>query len=452
MQSKVPFATDDSVLGVAEGEYTRYPGLPENETRDRTLTFITKDIPSAAFFHDVDRMFGEQYVLFQYTLDELTGMRHGLPSTFHRIASLFPNLFPDISVSPYARMLQIQTELQSRVSTTDAAIIHSRRTMDTATSKIRTLLRIGGLSAGIGIHTDFSAHDFAPYTEDRIDDILIGFKREMIGLYNGIEWPLSPVPTVTLEERLTPSERVKFGYRDWMREALGDNLVAIGVYGSSTQTDDIEKYDDYDNWVVVRDLDSAYTALRATKPKYDLSTGRIHTEGKHLGILLFPSEGKMLSDYMRFLDDSEEFRTKMKIIHGSLTFPITSPRENTERGISQSYVKAKTTADAVANFLHKPEQLLNKNLFEFFVKIVRFNYKNAIRYHEGIVLTKEELDKRLRKEHGIGVPKYREDAKYLVEQLIYARQCTAYIQRELFKGIELRHEHFTGDMPRLRAA
>jgi len=452
MHSKVPFGTDDAVLGVAEGEYTRYPGLPENETRHRTLTLITKDIPSAEFFRDIDRMFGEQYILFQYTLDELTGMRHGLPSTFHRIASLFPDLFPDVTVNPRARMLQIQTEIQSRVSTTDAAIIHSRRTMDTATSKVRTLLRIGGLCEGIGIRTDFHAADFAPYTEERIDDILIQFKREMIGLYNRIDWPLTQVPTVTLEERLTPSEKIKFGYREWMRSTLGDNLDAIGVYGSSTQTDDIEKYDDYDNWVIVKDLPAAYNALRATKPKYDLSQGTISAEGKHLGILLFPSGGKMLDDYMRFLDDSEEFRTKMKIIHGSLTFPITLPRENTERGISQSYVKAKTTADAVANFLHKPEQLLNKNLFEFFVKILRFNYKNAIRYHEGIVLTKEELDKRLRKEHGIAVPKYREDAKYLVEQLIYARQCTAYLQRELFKGIELNYDYFTADIPRLRAA
>jgi hypothetical protein len=453
-----PFPTSDKILHQFEGSFTKYEGLPHNDPREQTLSVITDGAPSPQLFHRLDEEYGKTHLIFPYSMSEVIGFRHFLPSTYYKIAS---NTGMPEDVDPRTRMLQAHTELHTKSSTIDSGVINGRRDMGTALSKVRQYLRISNLFEQIGLPTHATAADFAPFTEERLDEILIQVKLRMLDLMREADFPITTVP----EEEFTAGPLpARFGYVNHLRRTLGDNLTAVVGYGSATRTEDIEKYGDYDNWLIVEDVERALRQLKGFRPHYDIRTDSLFSADehviaswnnpavKHVGLLIFPNDQRVLHNYMRSLHDIEEFRTTILPLYGAVRLPNPTHEEAVERGISQAYIKAKTLAGSVTLFYDDPSLLLDKPaLFDFFCKNTRFFYKHARKHADRSIMTKEEADAAMLAEHGIRVLAYMHDPGYISDALLYSRIATAYLQEQMLGDATFDGSYFTGDTLRVTA-
>ncbi len=449
MSWPLPCATTDTILYESfEPNEEQYPGLPMLGEKPFIYTAITDGIPSMDLLRRTAIEHGADHRTMVVTLNEVRAMRDGLPSVYHRLAERFDQLQLPPTTDNRARMLQAQSEMLARVSTVSAALIHSRRDLETTISKKRQHCRIGRLLSGLGIRAEVDAAAAGPYTVERMDEILLGVKLGMVDMYERVAWPLVPAKEVLLTSELTNAEKRKYGFIPYYQDLLGDNLVACFAYGSSVRTDDEEKFDDLDTSMLVRDLSAAYAVLRGTKPHYDARTRRVGDTGKHIGINLFPAGGRMFHEYARSLDDVSEFRDNLKVLLHTVPFVETWESDELEHGQSLADIKHKTLIDSTGRYTVEPELLIGKqNLFEFFVKNIRFIFKHAMKLETGETLPKETLERILRDRHGIRVPKYKEDPEHLRDALLYARICSAFLHETYLRDRRFCWSYYTDDHP-----
>jgi hypothetical protein len=237
--------------------------------------------------------------------------------------------------------------------------------------------------------------------------------------------------------RLSQREKSKYGYLEWLKERLGDNLDSVIVYGSSLME---ENYNDFDNIVLVHDLDQAYDVLKGTRPSFlDGKIVSSSAAGKHIGINILPSADRILQKYLRFNNNPIMVMKSSKVIHGSVDFPVVSLEEAAERGLSQTHVKLKLIAGGLNWVYTHPEKIIGKpSLFDYFVKNIRFLFQNALYLTEGdTTSTKTQLDGRLKKDYGITIPSYSDDPNKIRSSMVYSRHACASLYDVLLPKIKM---------------
>jgi len=421
------------ILFQAEMPVYRVPGLKySDEEASSVRTILLDGIPSEGEISYFLSQGTKDILVSPWTVNEVWGFGQYVPSTFKKISknmpqSLFHELFDDSFTDDRNKTIfQLQSELASKGSTIDSAIIHKRRDEQTVRNKVHNLNRLVAISKEKGL-IDF------PYpilkgdiqNPEEWDDILIWTKKKFIELYSKLPMNLPEVEYETRTARIDSNERNKYGYLEWLKERLGDNLEAVIVYGSST-TDD--SYKDYDNILLVHDMDQAYDALKGARPSF-FENQVLHNSrlGKYIGINIFPYEDGVIQKYIRFNNNPLMMMESSKVIYGSFDFPIVSLKEAVERGLSQTHIKMKLIAGGLNWVYTHPERILGKpNLFEFFVKNIRFLFQNALSFKEGkMINTKSRLDRMLREDYGIVIPSYSDDPNEIRDAMIYSRHACA---------------------------
>ena len=432
-------------------DYSSIPGIPYEDRFKFVRVFMTDTVPSVQDLENILVHGNSETLVTPWSLDVVRGFRDYMPTTFNKVIESMPQelveanfgLQKDWKPEQERILLQLQSELDAKSATIDAALIHNRKDYGGIINKVHLINRIYNIGKLHGHFADRSAeypflfggefHDPATW-----DSTLISVKKMFIDFILevplGKRWYGMKVRTC---EASSYDLKERFVYVDWLKEKLGDDLVGVLLYGSAARTDDPKGYSDFDNWVRVKDVAKAQRILSGTCPAVfegkviSLSNGE-HPEGaKHLGIHLFPDSDDYMLRFVRFLHDSREFLKHTQVLYGEMPFIKVKQDEVIERGVSQAYIKLKTIAGALNWAYTIPDKMMGKQaLFEFVVKNVRFFLQHALNAVEGPQLrTKAELNERLA-ERGLHIPEYRCDPVHIKHSILYAMHSVLRLQSE----------------------
>jgi predicted nucleotidyltransferase len=427
------------------GRNYQVPGLPYDQAFIYVRPILFDDVPS---MEEISRSLAEVSIdtlVNPWSLQVIKGFRDYIPTTFKRItngmaAPQLEELFGvDRNWVPEADriLLQLQTETEAKGATLDAAIIHNRRELGTVVNKAHVLNRLYMIGR---IYGHLKERDY-PFLfgdlmdETKWDDALSQMKLQFIEYLRELPLGSRTYRIQTRKADVGTAELREYPFIEWLQRKLGDNFLGALLYGSAARTNDPSKFNDYDNWVRVRDVSAAHRALRGTKP--EVVDGRVIEGGdegipgaKHLGIHLFPEEDEYLYRHILFLHDSKEFRKHTRVLYGEFPFPRVQMDEVVERGVSHAYVKLKTIAGSLNWAYNAPEEIIGKpSLFEFIVKNLRFFKQHSLNaMGTPKFRDKQELDALLAQE-GLAIPPYKPDAQYIRESLVYALHSVLRLQK-----------------------
>lgn len=434
------------------GRNYQVPGLPYEETFNYVRPVVFDEIPSFDEIKSLLENSNKDVLSNPWCVSVVKGFRDYIPTTFRRITQGMPRemleeyfqLGDDWVPESDRVLLQLQTEIDSKSATIDAAIINSRRDLGTVVNKAHVANRLYMIGR---LYNHLQEREYPLLfggLEDpsRWDEALSLIKMTFIEYMLEVPVGKRKYPVRTRTQEVSDKElRTRYPYVEWLKQKLGDDLEGVLLYGSAARTDNPEEYSDFDNWVRVRDVRRAHQALRATKPflvddKVVEMTGKpdngIPVEAKHIGIHLMPELEEYMIRHIRFLHDSREFLKHTKVLYGEFPFPKIRQDEVIERGISQAYVKLKTISGSLNWAYSAPEKILGKpNLFEYIVKNVRFFQQHSLNaLEEPKFRDKKELD-RILAEKGMEIPKYKPDLQYIKDSLIISMINVLKLQKEL---------------------
>jgi len=443
-----------------KGPNYQVPGLPYEESFKYVKSVILDEVPIKKDIEEILATADKETLANSWSLYVVKGFKDYIPTTFRRITQHMPQEMLEKYfhikqewIPEHAKvLLQLQTELDAKTATLDAAIIHHRRDLGTVVNKAHIMNRlysIGRLYGHLEERKDFPFLFGDLTVEQNWDEALSRMKLQSIDYIMEVPVGKRNYPTRTRTVDVSRREiENKYVYLEWLKQKLGDNLTGVLLYGSAARTDNPEEYSDFDNWIRVRDVAKAHQVLRGTAPavfdgKVVECRGKEYPEGaKHLGIHLFPESEDYAFRFIRFLHDSREFLKHTKVLYGEFPFIKVSQDEVVERGISQAYVKLKTVAGSLNWAYSTPEKIIGKpSLFEFIVKNVRFFLQHELNaLEEPKFRSKQELDELL-KQKGMSIPKYSDEPEKIKKALIFAMISVLALQKELLES---------GRKPRLR--
>ncbi len=436
-----------------KGPNLQIEGLPYEETFNFVEPVVFDDVPTEADIVELLANADDSTLVNPWSVDVLRGMKDYIPTTFRRVTRDMPKglseeLFGvDDQWLPEADrvLLQLQTEIEAKAATIDAASIYGRRELGTVVNKAHIANRLHMIGQLYG-HLPEREYPmlFGDLTDESTwDDALVEMKLLFIEYMKEVPLPGRNYEVVDKKPSsdLTESElRRRFPYVGWMEEILGDNFKGCLLYGSAAR-DDISKCSDYDNWALVDDVVEALRIFRGLNPCVvgdQVVTGPHSHDipgAKHLGIHLIQNHPDYLHRHIRFLHDAREFALHTKVLAGSFPFPVVEQGEIIERGLSQAYIKLKTIAGSLNWAYSSPEKIQGKPaLFEFIVKNLRFFMQHSLNaLEEPNFRGKDELNRRLA-ERGLYIPEYKDDLGHISSSLIYAMRGVLTLQSELVKN------------------
>ncbi|MBN2458843.1 hypothetical protein JXB28_01035 [Candidatus Woesearchaeota archaeon] len=431
------------------------PGIPYEETFKNVKPVIFDRVPSVSDISELLENSDKDTLTNPWSVQVVRGLRDYIPTTFRRITKKMPSellekyfrISEDWIPDSEKVLLQLQTEVDAKSATIDAAIINSRRELGTVINKahvINRLYKIGQLFGHLkereypilfGDLTDESNWDHA------LSEMKMVFMEYILELPVGKRKYPRKVRGVEVSQKELED---KYCYVDWLKKKFGDGLIGVLLYGSAARTDNPEEYSDFDNWVRVKDVRKAHKLLVGTKP-YVIDGKVVECGGKddkelpegakHIGIHFMPESEEYIIRHIRFLHDSREFLKHTKILHGEFTFPKIQQDEVIERGISQAYVKLKTVAGSLNWAYFAPEKILGKpNLFEYIVKNVRFFQQHSLNALEGPKFRDKKELNRLLAERNMFIPEYKPDLKHIKDSLIQAMIDVLKLQKEMIES------------------
>ncbi len=430
------------------GENYQVPGLPYPDRFKYVKPVVFDGIPTREDIISILESADKDTLANPWSIDVIRGFRDYIPTTFSRLTKMMPpefieehfGLSGDWHPESDRVLLQLQTEVEAKGATIDAAIVHSRRDLGSVVNKVHLTNRIYNIGRLYG-HLEKRDYPllFGDLTnpsnwDQALSDVKMTFIDYMLELPLGRRKYARKVRIVDISKK---ELETRFSYLEWLKEKLGDNLIGVLLYGSAAQTDDPEHYSDFDNWVRVYDVQEAHKKLAGTNP-FVLDDKVVEYEryeppdAKHLGIHLFPESEEYLMRHIRFLHDSREFLKHTRVLYGEFPFWKIRQDEVVERGISAAYTKLKTIAGSLNWAYHAPERILDKQpLYEFIVKNLRFFLQHSLNAMERPEFrSKDDLNEMLAK-RGLKIPKYKPDLEYIKESLLYSMNGVMKLQKEL---------------------
>lgn len=431
-------------------------GLPYEETFDRVHPVVLDDVPTIA---DLEKLLGESdktTLTNPWSTYVIRGFQHYIPTTFKRVTSgMSPKLLAECFGTGAEELpesekvlLQLQTEIEAKAATIDAAIVHHKRELGTVVNKAHLLNRLYMIGR---IYGHLQERDypflFGDLTQEgtwntALSDMKLQFMEYMMEIPQGTRRHEKRLKKVDVSKKEIES---RFIYIEWLKQTLGDNLVAVLLYGSAARTDNPEEYHDFDNWVRVRDVKGAHISLAGTCPVvYEGKVingkmikdehGNYPDSAKPVGIHIFPDNEEYILRHIKFLHDSREFYLHTKGLYGEFPFIKMKQDEVVERGISQAYLKLKTIAGSLNWAYSAPQKIRGKpDLFDFIVKNVRFFLQHSLNAMEGPRFRgKEELNELLA-QRGLHLPVYIDDLEHIRHSLLYAMVSVLQLQKEFIE-------------------
>jgi len=444
------------IIYEAVGSNYQVPGLPYEENFEFVRPVILDGIPTSEEVIALLSSSSANTLTNPWSVPVVRGFRDYIPTTFKRITGDMPQtqlqeLFGvDSNWVPESDrlLLQLQTEIEAKAATIDAAIIHGRRELGTVVNKAHVANRLYNIGRLYGHLQEREAPFLFGITEDEAtwDPALSSIKRQFIEYM--VEVPVGPrkYKTKLLRPELSRKEVQKeYPYVAWLREKLGDNLLGVLLYGSAARTNDPNEYGDFDNWVRVQDVGRAHEVLRGTAPSVIVEDDgskhvveQCHSNGpsvKHLGIHLFPNDETYIANHIRFLHDSKEFRKHTKMLEGEFPFPVVAMDEIVERGVSHAYIKLKTITGALNWAYNTPEKIVGKPaLFEFIVKNLRFFLQHSLNAMYQPQFRDKQMLNDLLAERGLHLPEYNDNLVHIRDSLIYSMVAVLQLQKELVES------------------
>lgn len=430
------------------GNNYQVPGLPYEETFKYVRPVLLDDVPTKAEIAQLLDESDDSTLTNPWSLQVVKGFRDYIPTTFKRITGEMPkdqleeyfgidkNWIPEED----RVLLQLQTEVEAKAATIDAAIIHNRMELGTVVNKAHVANRLYMIGR---LYNHLQEREYPFLFGDlssRNDWYRALSEMKMQFMDYMYEVPVGPrtYPIKIRKQDVSQAELVKdYPYIEWLKNKLGDNLIGVLLYGSAARTKNNAEYSDFDNWVRVRDVGLAHKVLQGTKPS--VINGKVvegydgHSlEAKHLGIHLFPEDDEYTIRHIRFLHDSIEFRKHTKVLMGEFPFPKVALDEVVERGISQAYIKLKTIAGSLNWAYNSPHKIQGKpNLFEFIVKNIRFFLQHSLNaIHMPKFRDKIELNNLLKK-RDMALPEYTDDLDGIRDSLLFSMESVLKLQKEL---------------------
>lgn len=440
------------IIHSSKSENFKVPGLPYPDRFSFIEPIIFETVPTEQEIRDLLANSDGITLRNPWSLEVVNGFEQYIPTTRRRItkniepekSKLIQN--PDLENCPEERtiLLQIQSELDAKSATIDAAIVNTGRAdLGTIVNKAHTVNRIYQIGRIYG-HLRQREYPilFGDLTNPQEwNNAFMRIKQTFIDFIKEIPVGERVYPIIHRKKDTSDKENeTRFPQVEWLKEELGDNLIGILLYGSAARTEDPKGYSDLDNWVRVRNIRAAQEKLKGSNP-FAYEGKIIHCEegkepkgAKHIGIHFQPESEEYTIKFIRFLHDSREFLEHTRVLEGEFPFPIVRQDEVIERGLSHAYTKLKTIAGALYWAYHSPERIQGKPaLFEFIVKNLRFWEQHALNaIVEPNFRGKEEIDHILA-DNGIYIPKYNDDLQYIKDSLIYANVKVLELQRGLYE-------------------
>ena len=448
------------------GDHIKIPGIPYESRYDKVQVFLTDGVPRVEDLENILSKGNDKILVTPWSLDVVRGFRDYVPTTFSMVTkemneSLIESYFglsKDWKPEEERVLLQLQSELDAKSATIDAAMIHNRKDYGGLLNKVHLVNRIYNIGRLYGHLQDRGKEYPFLFGGDfenpaKWDEILIGIKKMFIEYFEEVPLGERMYEMRTRRQEVSNKElREKYVYLEWLKEKLGDDLKGVLLYGSAARTDDPKGYSDFDNWVRVRDVAKAQRMLAGTCPAVlegkvvELRNGEHPEVAKHLGIHFFPESDNYMLRFIRFLHDSREFLKHTKVLYGEMPFIKVRQDEVIDRGISQAYIKLKTIAGALNWAYTYPEKMMGKPaLFEFIVKNVRFFLQHSLNaIEEPKLRTKAELNERLT-QRGLYIPEYRDDAQYMKEAVLFSMYSVLTLQSEFVNSKRTPNFKFLGE-------
>jgi predicted nucleotidyltransferase len=436
------------------GRNYQVPGLPYEETFSTVHPVVLDDVPTMEDLEKLLETSDKDTLTNPWSVQVLQGFQGYIPTTFKRVTQgmdehLLEQCFGSGATrdpEPDRVLLQLQTEIEAKAATIDAALIHHRRERGTVVNKAHVLNRLYMIGR---IYGHLKERDypflFGDLTDESIWDVALSAMKQQFIDYM-LEVPQGDRRHAKKIRRQDTSDKEvkrRFVYVEWLKKKLGDDLLGVLLYGSAARTDDPALYSDFDNWVRVKDVARAHRILAGTCPS--VLDGRViessgfecsEPEGsKHVGIHIFPDNEDYIIRHIKFLHDSREFLNHTRVLYGEFPFIKVAQDEVIERGISQAYMKLKTIAGSLNWAYSDPSKIRGKpSLFEFIVKNVRFFLQHSLNATEGPRFRgKEELNERLA-DKGIYIPEYDEDLGHIRRSLLYSMVSVLQLQKEFVES------------------
>ncbi len=426
-------------------------GLPYEETFSYVHPIVFDTVPTTQEIEAELKKTTSDTLTNPWSIEVLKGFQDYIPTTFKRVTTGMSeenlgkyfgteqNWIPEQE----RLLLQLQTEIEAKAATIDAAIIHQRRELGTVVNKAHLLNRIYKIGR---IYGHLSGRDY-PFLfgdlkdKSQWDSALSQMKTQFIAYMQEVNLGKRIYPKKVRKVDVSTTEiQNRFVYVEWLKQKLGDDLLGILLYGSAARTDNPSEYSDFDNWIRVKDIQRAHKILRGTCPiVYDGKVIEGYSQeipgGKHLGIHLFPESEDYLMRHIRFLHDSREFLKHTRILYGEFPFQKVRQDEVIERGISQAYMKLKTIAGSLNWAYSTPEKLVGKpSLFEFIVKNVRFFLQHSLNAIESPRFRDKTELNQLLADRGLHIPEYKADPEHIRQSLLYAMVSVLTLQKEFINS------------------
>jgi len=450
------------------GPNKKTKGIPYEDRFTYVRSVVFDGVPDQKNLAEIVAQGTGDTLVTPWSIDVVHGFRDYVPTTFNLITEEMPTnmrreifgMEDDWEPDSDRVLLQLQSELDAKSATIDAAMLHNRKDFGGIINKthlINRIYKIGRIHGHLEDRGDAYPFLFGETFHDPAtwDNTLMDIKELFMEFFREI--PLGrwyAMHTRKAEDEVTPEElKDRFVYVDWLKEKLGDNLQGVLLYGSAARTKDPAGYSDFDNWVRVRDVPAAQKALAGSCPEvYDgkVISNPDHKEiegSHHLGIHFFPEDEDYTLRFIRFLHDSREFLKHTQVIHGEFPFIKVAQDEVIERGVSHAYIKLKTIAGALNWAYTFPEKMMGKPaLFEFIVKNTRFFYQHMLNALEGPQLrTKADLNLGLA-DLGLAIPPYKNDPEYIKGCMLDSVYGVLTLQSHFVKAgreanLDFLHEH-----------
>lgn len=406
---------------------------------------IVIDLPPTALYlkHLLETTLPDTLPL-PWTIEEIKKFAVYLPSIVHKIEESIgeDKLFELTGIDEISdeqkilrSIFQLQTELSQRIATMDSFIVENRGNHKTFLNKIYVYNRMTAMFVALGLLDRKDARFMSfEISQNKDTDILIDIKKRLIGYLDILPMALKTPEVCVFKESLTADERLKYGYVDWLRQNLGDNLKAVVLYGSATR--ESEDFNDFDNWVVVRDIDEAYKVLKGVA--LTLKNGKVLIRGRHgkeVSLNIIPEFiFRKIFHFNTVCDRNIDY---CKVLYGEVGIYVIGEREMMERSISSVYLRLKTLRAASLWIARNPAEIVGKSaLFKYFIKNTQFVMNVCINYLEGIrVVTKDEIKKRLA-EMGIKLFEYKNNPRYIAEAMIQTAVDSSFLHNKYLKNIE----------------
>ena len=167
---------------------------------------------------------------------------------------------------------------------------------------------------------------------------------------------LSFKPKLISAQKLSSADQEKFGFTEDLKNSLGENLVAIFVYGSSVTS---KVFNDYDVIIVVKDEDQAFEKLQGTNPSF---------QGFDINLSVYSIENFKV--YQIYSGDNLD--NNVICIYGEVEIPVKSKEVLVLRNFSFAIIRLRQLL-GMASFLSQEGKHFglsgNENIYHYFIKI-----------------------------------------------------------------------------------